>query len=88
MTDLDRQLKEAREEGRSVAEVEQAKSELRFYLTKLLVWFVIGCLVGGGVAIHAGVPSQWGLICAVGTGFVFSFIKWIILAIFLLILGC
>ena len=88
MTDLDRQLKEAREEGRREAEVEQAKSELRFYLIKHLVWFVIGCLVGGGVAIHAGAPSQWVLICAVGTGFVVSFIQWIILALFLSILGC
>ena len=88
MSDLARQLKEAREEGRREAEVEQAKSELRYHLVKHLVWFVIGCLVGGGATIHAGAPSQWVLICAVVTGFVLGFIKWIILALFLSILGC
>lgn len=86
--DFQKQLNQAKEEGRKEAQREQAKSELRYRLFKHLIWFAIGCFIGGGAAIENGQPLDVVVLCAVITGFVFSFIKWILFGVVLTILGC
>lgn len=88
MTDLERRLKEAREDGKRDAEKEHAKFVLKCHLIKHLLWFAFGCFIGGGAAIEGGEPFGTVIIWACITGFVVSFIKWILFGIILAILGC
>ena len=86
--DFQKQLNQAKEEGRKEAQRELAKSELRYRLLKHLICFAFGCFIGGGVAIENGQPLGVVVLCAVITGFILGFIKWILFGVVLTILGC
>ena len=88
MADLERRLEEAREDGKRDAEKEHAKFVLKYHLIKHLLWFAFGCFLGGGAAIESGEPFGTVVLWACITGFVVSFIKWILFGIILAILGC
>ena len=82
------EIEKAKEEGKREAEKEHAKSELKYHLIKHLLWFAVGCFIGGGAAIEGGEPFGTVVLWACITGFVVSFIKWILFGIILAILGC
>ena len=88
MPNVEQKLEEAREEGRREGKAAAAKYRLKFLLFKHLIWFAFGCFIGGGAALENGQPLDVVVLCAVITGFVFSFIKWILFGVVLTILGC
>ena len=88
MTHWEQKLEETREEGWREGKSAAAKSQFKFLLVKHLIWFALGCFIGGGAAIGNGQPLGVVVLCAVITGFVLSFIKLILFGVFLTILGC
>lgn len=88
MLNFEQKLESAREKGRREGKAEAAKSQFKFLLVKHLIWFAFGCFIGGGAALENGQPLDVVVLCAVITGFVFSFIKWILFGVVLTILGC
>ena len=88
MLNVEQMLESVREEGRREGKSEAAKSQLRLFFIKHLILFVLGCFIGGGTAVENGQPLGVVVFCAVITGFILSFIKWILFGVVLTILGC